>query len=112
MIFVLKKASKFHRTSLTGWIYNTKDDFKNANVVYMEMTGDHGKIKNTLSDRVYYIISGKGEFVINQEITQVTTGDVVIVPKDIAYDFKAVSGKMKILLVSTPAFDEKFEFKM
>ncbi len=108
MKFELKKAKRFGWNGLKGWVYNSKEEFKNSSAAYFEVDGSHGKVKTTLSDRVYFVIEGKGEFIINRKVIPVRKSDVVIVPKNTAYDYK---GKMKLFLVHAPAFDAEFEEK-
>ncbi|VVB59878.1 Cupin domain protein [uncultured archaeon] len=109
MKFELKNAIKFGWNGLKGWAYSSKDEFKNASAAYFEVDGSHGKIRNKLSDRIYYVLEGKGEFIINDKIISVKTSDVIIVPKNTPYDYR---GKMKLFLVHTPAFDAEFDEKL
>lgn len=108
MKFKLKDAYKFGWNGLKGWAYNSKDDFNNASAAYFEVDGSHGKVKTTKSDRVYLVLDGSGEFIIDEKIIKVEKMDVIIVPKNTPYDYK---GKMKLFLVHCPAFDENAEVK-
>lgn len=109
MKFKLMDAFQFGWEGLKGWAYNSKDDFANASAAFFEVTGKHGKIKTTKSDRIYYIIEGKGEFIINEKVIAVEKSDVVIIPKNKPYDY---NGKMKLFLVHCPAYDPKAEIRM
>ena len=109
MKFEQKDAKKIDRKELKGWQYNTKEDFKNASAFYFEIDGTHGKVKSTLNDRVYFIIGGEGEFVIDGKVIPVKKFDVIIVPKNTPYSYK---GKLKAFLVHTPAFDPAFDVKL
>lgn len=108
MKFTLKKATPFSWPGLKGWAYNSKEDFRNASVAVFKVNGRHGKTKNTRSDRVYYVLKGRGQFLLEGKITPVKMTDVVIVPKDTSYDYK---GKMELFLVHLPAYDKKYEVK-
>lgn len=110
--FKLKKAYKFGWKGLKGLSYSSKEDFKRASAAIFEVTGRHGKIKSLVSDRVYLILEGKGEFIINGKIVPVEKNDVIIVPKNTPYDYKTVKGKLKLFLVHTPAFDASKEVKL
>jgi mannose-6-phosphate isomerase-like protein (cupin superfamily) len=112
MKFSLKDASKFGWKGLTGFAYNSKDDFPNASAAYFEVTEKHGKVKTTKSDRIYVVIDGEGEFTINGKIIPVQKMDVVIVPKNTPYDYRATKGTLKLFLVHCPAFDPKAEIKL
>ena len=109
MKFTLKDAHKFGWKGLEAWAFNSKGDFENASAAYFKVDGSHGKVKTTSSDRVYYVLEGTGEFVIDGQSTQVEKTDVFIVPKNTAYDYK---GKMSLFLVHTPAFDQDAEIKL
>lgn len=109
MKFTLKKARKFGWKGLKGRAYSSKEDFKNASVAYFDVDGEHGRVKSKLSNRVYYVIEGKGKFIINGKSVPVSKNDVVIVPKNTPYNYK---GKMKLLLTHTPAYDAKYEIHL
>lgn len=108
MKFKLKDAEKFGWPGLKGFAYNSKEDFENASAAYFEVDGSHGKVKNEKSDRIYLVLEGSGKFIINEEEIEVEKTDVIIVPKNTFYDY---NGKMKLFLVHSPAYDEKFEVK-
>lgn len=112
MKFNLKNAYKFEWKGLKGWAYNSKDDFKNASAAYFEVTGRHGKIKTTLSDRVYYVVEGKGIFQVDNKKIEVAKEDVVIIPKNTPYDYWAIDRTLKLFLVNIPAFNAENEVKL
>lgn len=112
MKFQLKNAHQFKWKGLRGWAYNSKEDFPNASGAYFEVAKSHGKVKTTYSDRVYYVIDGQGEFVINNKKFSVTKSDVIIVPKNTPYDYKTKGGVMKLFLVHIPAYDPDHEVKI
>ena len=109
MKFKLKDAYKFGWKGLAGRAYNSKDDFAYASAAYIEVDGEHGKVKSKKSDRIYLILEGLGEFVINNQKVAVKKMDVIIVPKNNPYNY---NGKMKLFLVHSPAFDENHEIKL
>jgi mannose-6-phosphate isomerase-like protein (cupin superfamily) len=55
------------------------------------------------------ILEGEGEFVVGDNIFPVRSTDVIIVPKDTAFDY---SGKMKVLLVHVPAYDWHYDVNL
>lgn len=112
MKFKLKNAYKFSWEGLNGWAFNNKEDFAGASAAYFEVTGAHGKIKTTKSDRVYFVINGEGEFNIDGKIVKVAKTDVIIVPKNTPYNYKATGKVLKLFLVHSPAFDPKAEVKL
>lgn len=104
MKFTLEKAKKFGWDGLKGWAYSSKEEFERASSAYIEITGSHGISKSKLSDRIYYIISGKGEFTIRGNKIVVVKGDVIIVPRGNLYDFRSKKEVLKLFLVQTPAY--------
>lgn len=112
MKFKLKDATFFGWDGLKGWAYNSKDDFRNASAAYFEVTGNHGMVKNTVSDRIYLILDGKGEFMVDGELILVEKTDVVIIPKDTPYDYKAKEGVLKLFLIHSPAFNDSADIKL
>ena len=112
MKFKLKDAFEFGWEGLKGWAYSSKDDFANASAAYFEVTGRHGKVKNTKSDRIYLVLDGRGEFSIGDEVVPVEKTDVVVVPKNTPYDYRAVGGAMRLFLVHCPAFEPEADVKL
>ena len=110
--FKLKDAYKFGWKGLKGLAYNSKEDFERASATIFEVTGRHGKIKSLISDRIYLVLEGRGEFIINGKKVPVEKNDVIIVPKNTPYDYRTVKGKLRLFLVHTPAFDNKKEVKL
>jgi len=109
MKFQLKDAYKFGWEGLEGFAYNSKEDFENTSAAVFIVTGSHGKVKTEKSDRIYLVLKGSGQFIVNDKKIEVDKTDVIIVPKDTPYDYK---GNMKLFLVHTPAFDEQHEVKL
>ena len=113
MKFKKNQARKTGWDGLDFWVYSTKDDFKNASSAYFEVTKAHGKVKTTVSDRIYYVIDGKGVFEIDGVKDAVEPSDVVVVPKNTPYDYWATDGTvLKLFLVHTPAFDPEGEVEL
>jgi mannose-6-phosphate isomerase-like protein (cupin superfamily) len=55
-----------------------------------------------LSDRVYYLLEGSGEFQVGTDpVERVDSGDLVLIPKGVPYAF---SGDMVYLVINVPAF--------
>ena len=109
MKFIKENARKFGWEGINGWAYFSKEEFSGMSCAYIIVEGRHGRIKNLKSDRLYFIIEGRGEFTVNGRQMKVKPGDVVVIPKNTPYDYK---GKMKVLLVDSPAFDPKADIKM
>lgn len=112
MKFSKPDKNTFGWDGLKGWAYNEKEDFDGASAAYFEVSGSHGRVKTTRSNRVYLVLDGEGEFDINGEKILVKKDDVIIVPKNTPYDYKAADGIMKLYLVHTPAYDPGCEVQL
>ena len=100
--YQLKNATQFGWPGLKGYAFNSANDFAEASAVLFEVTDRHGRVRNTLSDRIYLVLEGEGEFDINGEKIPVQPYDVIIVPKNTEYDYR---GNLKLFLVHSPAYD-------
>lgn len=113
MKFKLENATEFGWGDLKGKAYSSAEDFEGASGALFEVTGSHGRVKTTYSDRVYIVLEGEGEFDVNGEILTVEKTDMIIIPKNTPYDYKAVNDTtLKMFLVHTPAFNPEKEIKM
>lgn len=82
---------------------------KKYDAALIEINGNHGKVKALKSDRIYFILSGKGIFMIDGKEQGVSEGDLVFVPHGTPYN---IIGKMKFFLVNSPAFDPKGDVRL
>ena len=112
MKFTLTNAVASGWKGLKGWAYSSKEDFAGLSSAVFEVTENHGMVKTEVSDRLYYILDGEGEFDIDGKIEKVLKGDVVIVPKNTPYDYRTKSAYLKLFLVHSPAYDESKEKKI
>ena len=94
---------------LEGWSYGSKDVSPVASASVVQVNGRHGKSKTTVSDRVVYILEGEGEYVVGDEVFPVHHTDVIIIPKNTAFD---CSGTMRLLVVHVPAYDHEHEMSL
>ena len=107
--FTKNEAFKFGWQGLEAFSYSSKEDFDFASAAVFHVTKRHGKCKNIVSNRIYYVLEGSGKFVIAGKEIAVNMTDVIIVPKNIEYDY---IGRMTLFLVHSPAFDENNEVKL
>jgi len=82
---------------------------KKYDAALIGINGNHGKVKALRSDRIYFILSGKGVFEIAGKKHAVTKGDLVFIPKKTPYN---IIGKMEFFLVNSPAFDPKEDVRL
>lgn len=86
--------------------YISKDDDIGYSVVRTHLDGRHPFMKNTNSNRTYYLINGEASFYINDQIINLSSGEMMIIPKNTKYAFK---GKFDAILIDCPAFDVKYD---
>ena len=107
MKFTKDKAFHFKKAGIDGWVYVGKDDFPPAGVVLVETEKGHNTvIKSTRSAWIYFIIEGKGKFVINGRDFVCEEEDVILIPRDSPFYYQ---GNLKMLLITIPAWEEKYE---
>jgi len=86
--------------------YISKDDDIGYSVVRTHLDGKHPFMKNTNSNRTYYLINGEANFYIDNQIINVSSGEMMVIPKNTKYAFK---GKFDAILIDCPAFDVKYD---
>jgi len=95
----------FHKfgVDITPYDLNAKD----FNFVYESTEEGHfEEFYSDVSTYTWFVIEGSGTFVVNDEKIKVTAKDVFSVPpKNKIHYF----GKMKMVLITTPPFNEKNE---
>ena len=67
----------------------------------IELNGEHGMMKSLTEDRLYFVIEGKGKFIINGKSEQANPEDLFFISKNTPYN---IIGKMKYFLVCSPEF--------
>jgi mannose-6-phosphate isomerase-like protein (cupin superfamily) len=71
-------------------------------VTWVRLSGRHRRLRTDRSTRVYYVVEGEGQFTLGDEPdATIRTGDVVVVPRGVAY---ALGGDLTYLVVNGPAF--------
>jgi len=93
-----KDAEYFERDGISGYNYDIKLIEPNSSVVYAELIKPHGKVKTSSHERVYYIVQGRGEFIINNKKFNVKKADMIVVPPHTFYDYKPLTKKLKVIL--------------
>ncbi len=86
--------------------YISKDEKIGYSVVRTHLNGKHPYMKNINSNRTYYLLNGNADFYIDDDIIKVSTGEMMIIPKDTKYAFK---GEFDAILIDCPAFDAKYD---
>jgi len=106
--FNLASGYKFDRGDVKGFSFNTKEQFPRMSAAWFECRGRHPKMKSINSDRLYFILKGKGEFIVNNQSVAVKQNEVMIIPKNTPYSYE---GRFTCFLVHSPAFDKAKEIR-
>jgi mannose-6-phosphate isomerase-like protein (cupin superfamily) len=71
-------------------------------LTWIKINGRHRRLVCDASDRVYYILSGKGMFTLGEAApAKAETGDTVFIPRGTPYAFE---GDLTYLVMNGPAF--------
>jgi len=72
--------------------------------------GKHKKAFSKKSDKYYYIVSGQIQFTVDDEIYDLSAGDVCIILKDQHFCYNNDSNEeAKLILIHSPRFDIEAE---
>ena len=107
-IFIPFDKNKSFQVEKNYTIDNYLDKSSNMgySIVRTHLNGTHPLMKNIISNRTYYIIDGSASFDVDGEKFSLQKGDTLTIPKDTLYKFE---GKFDAILISCPAFDEKYD---
>ncbi len=96
----LQQEPSFLQNGLHGYNYilNTED----ISITIEDCFKGHDKYHTNIhSNKIYYVVEGKGKFKIGEETFEVKKDDLIEIPKNTEFVF---AGKMKLLLIMLPAF--------
>ena len=80
----------------------SKDDNMGYSIVKTHLDGSHPFMKNIKSNRTYFLLRGSGQFYMDDEIINLSEGEMLVIPKNTKYAFK---GNFDSILIDSPAFD-------
>jgi len=96
---ITKNQAVHHgRSGVDGYYYQLPQINNGTTIAYAEFTGEHGQRTIGDRERIYYILEGDAEFLINGEKFQVYAGDLVTVPAKATYNLWPKSPVLKVLL--------------
>lgn len=103
--FTAKEAEKFNKHGIDLTVYG--GNVSSANVVHVSVKEGHfQEFYDEKSYYIYYIIKGKGTFVLNDKKIEAEETDLVVVPPKTRIHY---FGTMEMVLTVSPAFNEKNE---
>jgi|SRR3989344_1765764 len=103
--FTAEKARKFNKYGVDLTVYG--ENVPEANVVYVSVKKGHlAETYDAKSWFIYYIVKGRGTFVLNDQKIEVKPTDLITIPPKTRLHY---FGTMEMVLTVAPAFDEKNE---
>ena len=107
MKFSKADAQVFEKHGAKMRKYFGKDQLPNAGLLFIEVSKGHfEEFYHEKSAFIYYVLEGSGSFYLDGKENKVKATDVVIAPPGTKIYYL---GKMKLLLVTAPAWEEKYE---
>ena len=107
MKFTKADAKTFEKFGAKMWRYFGKEQMPNAGLMYTEVDGGHyEEFWHEKSAFIYYVFEGEGSFFLDDKEIKVKETDVVAIPPKTKIYYL---GKMKLLLITAPAWEEKYE---
>lgn len=94
-----KEAIKHGQPGIKGWYYQLPKIEGGTTVAYAEFTGEHGQRTIGKRARIYYLLDGKAEFLVNGKKFPAVKGDLVPIPPKSTYNLWPKSKILKVLLV-------------
>lgn len=80
------------------WGLNYKDKANDVSVLYANLKEDHGEVSTSDKPRYYYILAGKGEYIIGGKKELVEPGDMVMVPPHTKFDYRPLEESLEVIL--------------
>ncbi len=99
-IFHLPEEYSFEKVGIRGKIFDTLSDGVEFVVIETEK-GHETKIREKECTFSYFVLEGEGNFEIEGKTERCQKGDLVFIPNNTAFKY---TGRMKMLLVSTPSY--------
>ena len=109
MKFTLADAHPFGWPGISGQAYSGKEQFARMSAALVTVAGRHGRVLDRVGDRLYFVLSGTGRFDLNGTTIPVSARDVLIIPRDVPYDYE---GQMEVFLVQSPSYDPSTEMSL
>jgi mannose-6-phosphate isomerase-like protein (cupin superfamily) len=103
--FTADKAKKFNKHGVDLTVYGL--NYSPVNVVHVSVKdGHYQEFLDEKSAYIYYIISGEGVFVLNDERVEAKATDLIFIPPKTRIHY---FGSMELVLTVCPAFNETNE---
>jgi len=99
--YSLPNEKSFTIQDLIGFVYSDAKNYDGIDAVRIIADGSSGQANTGYCDRIYLVLVGTGEFVIDGNVIEVTKDDVIVLPKNTSYEYH---GSMELFEVNSLAF--------
>lgn len=101
-VFKTPKGYSFEKVGIKGKVFPVGEITQKTGVCLIETEKGHETtIIEHECDFIYYILEGKGYFEINDQKEDYIKGELIVIPAGSKFRYV---GKLKMLLITTPAF--------
>jgi len=101
-VLKIPKDYSFEKVGIKGKKFSVVDITKRTGVCVIEAEKGHETtIIEHKCDFIYNVLEGKGYFVIDDKKETCVKGDLIVIPAGVKFRYV---GKLKMLLITTPAF--------
>jgi mannose-6-phosphate isomerase-like protein (cupin superfamily) len=102
-------TENFNLGDFSGNLYLDKKDNPDFNVLLIDCLRRHFKMRIHNARRTYFVLEGKGAFIINDEKIPVQQYDLVLIEDGDTFEY---DGRMKLFECNIPATDQGNEEKL
>lgn len=113
MSYLIRKTSDIkEKEIICGLIkeLTTKEDFGNANISYVQITGETKKHYHTKMTEFYYVLAGRIKMELDDNREECEKGSLIVIYPNTRHKAKKLSERADVLVVCSPAFDQADEF--
>jgi mannose-6-phosphate isomerase-like protein (cupin superfamily) len=94
-----EEAFSYSRPGMTGNYYQFTEANGGTTVAFAHFTGEHGERTIGEHSRIYYVLVGEAEFMINGEKFDAKAGDAIAIPSGGTYNLWPKGEFVDVLLV-------------
>lgn len=103
---LIKKSQAIKKQiSENGFVYEYQDANKNLGLAVSELNGrvpDEGTMKNKVCLEAYYVMSGSAKVFMNNEVFELSEGDIFYIEPN--QEFYVEASNLKLVIPTSPAF--------
>ena len=78
---------------------------ENLSISYATIKSKARPHKHRKMEEVYYVVKGAGRIRIGTEVLEITSGDIIPIPKNVYHGVESVSAPLELVVVTHPRFD-------